>query len=75
MRTTYILGGDIPETLADNSAMKQVFTPDATEGPLRRQAPRKPGGTGVMLVIAALTIGGGIIAIFNLSLLLRSLLG
>ena len=55
--------------------MKHVFTPHAEDDSPRRQAPRKPGRAGVMLVVAALTIGGGIVAIFNLSLLLRSLLG
>ena len=55
--------------------MKHVFTPHAEEDSLRRHAQRKPGRAGVMLVVAALTIGGGIVAIFNLSLLLRSLLG
>jgi len=55
--------------------MKHVFTPGTSEDALRRQAQRKPGRAWVMLIVAALTIGGGIVAIFNLSLLLRSLLG
>ena len=55
--------------------MKHVFTAGASEDSLRRQSHRKPGRAVVMLIVAALTIGGGIVAIFNLSLLLRSLLG
>lgn len=69
------MGGDILETVADNLVMKHVFSTEAYDDPPRRDAPRRPAGNGAMLVIAALTIGGGIVAIFNLSLLLRSLLG
>ncbi|MES1162959.1 MAG: hypothetical protein ABUL50_07835 [Rhizobacter sp.] len=55
--------------------MKHAYTPEVHEHSPRRQARRRPTRAGVMLVIAAVTIGGGIVAIFNLSLLLRSLLG
>lgn len=55
--------------------MKQVFTHDAYDDAPRRHARRRPAGNAAMLLIAAVTIGGGIVAIFNLSLLLRSLLG
>ena len=50
------------------------FYPDAYETALKRHAQRQQTRAGLMLIIAALTIGGGIVAIFNLSLLLRDLL-
>ena len=74
---TYILGGDDGETITDNLAMKRVHGL-ASGRPFGREVRPRPASATTMLLVAAITIGGGILAIFNpfnLSQALRALIG